>query len=420
VEPETMSKEEAGANVEGKMNARQRQVVTDVLAGSNVFFHGAAGTGKSYVLNTLVALLRCKNGPNSVAVTAPTGIAAVGVGGVTVHKFIGAGLCSGRWEQVVGTVMKSKVAVERWKQTETLVIDEISMLDADLLEKMDHVGRATRGNHDVAFGGIQLIVTGDFYQLPPVAVGRGAGDPPFAFASRAWANARMKVIELTEVLRQKDPRLVAALNEVRSGGVARGGAASQLFHSLARPLQVSSAAPGVLPTRLYSTNRNVDAENQGELSKLPGEAVVLEGKDSGDDKGALETLSRNCPVPASLVLKPGAQVVLLRNVDDTLVNGSRGVVTGFVEKNSTEYVRHQHSFRIHPKLARVAETLFKRVPLVTFDNGRVLALNCAEFNAHGGARKYAERLQVPLKLAWALTVHKSQGMTISRLEVSLW
>ena len=140
----------------------------------------------------------------------------------------------------------------------------------------------------------------------------------------------------------------------------------------------------MLPTRLHSVNANVDAENQRELARLDGEAVTFDARDSGDDAGALETLRRNCPAPQSLTLKVGAQVVLLRNLDDSLVNGSRGVVKAFVGTRETEYVRHKCSFRIHPKLARAAETLFPRVPLVAFDNGRVVAVGPAQFDARGG------------------------------------
>lgn len=412
-----LSYEAAKDNYETKMNPEQRAVVDAVLAGENVFFHGAAGTGKSFVLQTVVALVRgAGSGDESlVSVTAPTGIAAVGVGGVTVHKFIGAGLCAGHPAKVAAQVAKSKTATRRWRDTKTLVVDEVSMLDADLLEKLDHVGRSTREVYDVPFGGLQLVFTGDFYQLPPVA---GSGTtPPFAFATRAWSLAKFRVVELVRVLRQRDPRLVNALNDVRRGFVPAGGAASTLFRGLSRPLPPN--AEGVLPTRLHSVNANVDAENERELARLDGEAVIFDARDSGDDAGALETLRRNCPAPQSLTLKVGAQVVLLRNLDDSLVNGSRGVVKAFVGTRETEYVRHKSSFRIHPKLARAAEELFPRVPLVAFDNGRVFAVGPAQFDAHGGGGKYAERLQTPLKLAWALTVHKSQGMTISRLEVSL-
>ena len=173
---------------------------------------------------------------------------------------------------VVEKVMKSDVAKQRWKLTEVLVVDEVSMLDAELLSVLDSVGRAARNEPDVPFGGLQLIVTGDFYQLPPVT--RGGGKPPFAFTSDAWVSAEMKVVELKEVLRQKDSYLVAALNEIRTGTVRRDGEASMLFRSLDRPLPVSSA--GVLPTRLFCTNRNVDAMNLSELAKLQGEELRLE------------------------------------------------------------------------------------------------------------------------------------------------
>ena len=411
----SISYETAKHNYETKMNPEQRAVVDAVLAGENVFFHGAAGTGKSFVLQTVVALVRGagRGGDDSlVSVTAPTGIAAVGVGGVTVHKFIGAGLCAGHPPRVAAQVAKSKTATRRWRDTRTLVVDEVSMLDGDLLEKLDHVGRSTREAYDVPFGGLQLVFTGDFYQLPPVA--NAATTPPFAFATRAWSLAKFRVVELVRVLRQRDPRLVNALNDVRRGFVPVGGAASTLFRGLSRPLPPS--AEGVLPTRLHGVNANVDAENQRELARLDGEAVTFDARDSGDDAGALETLRRNCPAPQSLTLKVGAQVVLLRNLDDSLVNGSRGVVKAFVGTRETEYVRHKCSFG---STARAAETLFPRAPLVAFDNGRVVAVGPAQFDARGGGAKYAERLQTPLKLAWALTVHKSQGMTISRLEVSL-
>ena len=226
----SISYETAKHNYETKMNPEQRAVVDAVLAGENVFFHGAAGTGKSFVLQTVVALVRGagRGGDDSlVSVTAPTGIAAVGVGGVTVHKFIGAGLCAGHPSRVAAQVAKSKTATRRWRDTRTLVVDEVSMLDGDLLEKLDHVGRSTREAYDVPFGGLQLVFTGDFYQLPPVA--NAATTPPFAFATRAWSLAKFRVVELVRVLRQRDPRLVHALNDVRRGFVPVGGAASTLF-----------------------------------------------------------------------------------------------------------------------------------------------------------------------------------------------
>ena len=416
-----MSAEEARDNYETKMNAEQRFVVDAALRrGRNVFFHGAAGTGKSFVLHTLVALLREKHGSSdAVAVTAPTGIAAVAIGGCTIHKFIGAGLCAGHPRYVADKVVKSEKATRRWRETNVLVVDETSMLDADIMQKLDFIGRAARGEHDAPFGGMQLVLTGDFYQLPPVSKGNsgGPGGPPFAFDCDAWRVADFLAVELTRVLRQKDPRLVEALREVRNGDVPVGGRASSLFRSLQRPLPPN--AEGVLPTRLHSVNANVDAENRDELAKLPGEAVSFEARDAGDDAAVLDVLRKNCQAPQTLTLKPGAQVVLIKNVDDALVNGSRGVVKGFVARGETDFARHKSSFRIHPRRVAEAERAFPRWPLVAFDNGRVLAVGPGEFSASAGKKAYADRLQVPLKLAWALTVHKSQGMTLSRVEVNL-
>ena len=414
-----MSAEEARVNYDTKMNAEQRDVVDAVLHhGRNVFFHGAAGTGKSFVLHTLVALLREKHGASdAVAVTAPTGIAAVAIGGCTIHKFIGAGLCAGHPRAVADKVVKSEKATRRWRETRALVVDEVSMLDADIMQKLDFIGRAARDEHAVPFGGLQLVVTGDFYQLPPVSKGAFLEGPPFAFDCDAWRDARFCAVELTRVLRQKDPRLVEALREVRSGDVQVGGRASCLFRSLQRPLPPN--AEGVLPTRLHSVNANVDAENRDELARLPGDAVAFEARDAGDDAAVLDVLRKNCQAPQTLTLKLGAQVVLIKNVDDALVNGSRGVVKGFVTRSDTEYARRKSNFRIHPRRVADAERAFPRWPLVAFDNGRVLAVGPGEFSASAGKKAYADRLQVPLKLAWALTVHKSQGMTLSRVEVNL-
>ena len=414
-----MSAEEARVNYDTKMNAEQRDVVDAALRrGRNVFFHGAAGTGKSFVLHTLVALLREKHGSSdAVAVTAPTGIAAVAIGGCTIHKFIGAGLCAGHPRAVADKVVKSEKATRRWRETRALVVDEVSMLDADIMQKLDFIGRAARDEHAVPFGGLQLVVTGDFYQLPPVSKGAFLEGPPFAFDCDAWRDARFCAVELTRVLRQKDPRLVEALREVRSGDVPVGGRASCLFRSLQRPLPPN--AEGVLPTRLHSVNANVDAENRDELARLPGDAVAFEARDAGDDAAVLDVLRKNCQAPQTLTLKLGAQVVLIKNVDDALVNGSRGVVKGFVTRSDTEYARRKSNFRIHPRRVADAERAFPRWPLVAFDNGRVLAVGPGEFSASAGKKAYADRLQVPLKLAWALTVHKSQGMTLSRVEVNL-
>ena len=388
-----------------KLNSGQRQVVRAALAGRSMFFHGAAGTGKSFTLSVLIASLRQAHGADAVAVTAPTGIAAVNVGGTTVHKFVGAGLCKGDIDKLVGKVSSSGTSVARWRATQVLVIDEVSMLTDHMLTLLDACGRAARGARHLPFGGLQMVVSGDFFQLPPVT--RGGGQPPFAFLSPAWRHIEACTLQLTEVVRQKEEQLVRALNSIRMG---RCDAASvALMASLSRPLP--ALASGVLPTRLYSTNRNVDAENETELARLPGVAAFNDAVDVGDSKEALAALDKGAGPPKRLLTKIGAQVVLLRGMDDTLVNGSRGVVVGYAS------VHAAHPFRVHAKLAEFVPS-FGQVPVVLFDNGRQVAVGPAEYSSYVGG-KYGNRLQIPIKLAFALTVHKSQGMSLSRVEVDL-
>ena len=346
---------EAQANY-AKMNARQRRVLDVVLdEGQNCHVYGPAGTGKSFAIATLIAMLHKKHGRDAVAVTAPTGIAAVAVGGTTIHRFIGAGLCKGPVDQVVRIVLRSPKAVKRWKETKVLIVDEVSMLDADLLMKVEACGRAARGAPSAPFGGLQLVVTGDFNQLPPVSRSGGPGEstPPFAFLAQAWKDAEFVSVRLTEVVRQRERALVDALNDIRDGRC--GPATEALLRSLNRPLPKD--ASGVLPTRLYCTNRSVDEENLAELNRLSGETVITKAVDFGSGK-ALEALQRNVRAPSELRTKVGAQVVLLTAVDDALVNGSRGVVVGY------EALATAHRFRVNAKFQGREAEAFARVPVV--------------------------------------------------------
>lgn len=262
-----------------------------------------AGTGKSYLLKAIVAHLKAAgHTDDTLFVTASTGIAAVAIGGTTVHKFAGFGLGKGPIDAVVGRVIKSDKARERWRGAKVLVIDEISMLDEDMFTKLDAIGRATRRDGR-PFGGLQLVVSGDFAQLPPVSRSfRDPSTPAFAFLSPAWDAARFNVVVLTEVVRQKDEAFVRLLNEVRGGHVS--AATEATMRSLSRPLPTAN---GVLPTRLHCTNRNVDEENSLELQRLAGAAVTIVAVDQGQG-AALEALGKFSQSPKELTLKVGAQV----------------------------------------------------------------------------------------------------------------
>jgi ATP-dependent DNA helicase PIF1 len=333
----------------------------------------------------------------TVAVTAPTGIAAVNVGGVTIHSFAGIGLGHGETEAIIGRVKRNQKACEKWSNAAALVIDEVSMLSAQLFELLDAIARAVRCKPSVPFGGLQLILCGDFCQLPPVALSIDSGGSGFCFQSPAWAAAGLDkgTIVLQEAHRQaSDPKFVQLLNEVR-----RGCCSDETVAALRDCVVGVKPQPtdGILATRLYCTNRDVDAENNARLAALKGGMCVFNAEDSFDDsisEWQREKLRdiMDKKVVGKLTLKIGAQVVLVRNLSKTLANGSRGVVVGM-----------QAMLRVRVK----------------FDGGEEESIEPTTFSQNAGGAGCMSRTQLPLKLGWALTVHRAQGMTLSRAELDL-
>ena len=291
----------------------------------SVFFTGNAGTGKSFLLRAIVQELHRRHS-SGVFVTASTGIAAANVGGRTIHSFAGIGLGEDDAATMVRTLKPNARA--RWRQAQVLVIDEISMLCGVLLDKLDSVGRAVRGQPDKPFGGIQVVLVGDFFQLPPVRLGQ---DPNvrFCFTARCWNEVVAETFVLSRVYRQRDAQFLAMLDEVRHGTV---GPASErilqlVYQQTVNPPAASTDDDGIKPTVLYATNRHVDAQNERELRKLAGDAKTFRATDKGE-ANARHHLEQNCLAPTVLELKVGAQVMLLKNlhVEDGLTNGTRGVV----------------------------------------------------------------------------------------------
>lgn len=198
------------------MSASQIRAVEAATSGRNLLITGPAGVGKSFCTDRVVTALKLQG--KRVAVTASTGIAGVLIGGSTVHSWAGIGLGEGTVEEVVDKVRGSKVARKRWRDHDALVIDDVSMIDGGLLDKLDAVGRAVRGNptlHSTPFGGVPTIFVGDFFQLPPVA--KQSAAYVYALESRAWREANPEVVELTEVFRQADPAHVSLLHRARVG-----------------------------------------------------------------------------------------------------------------------------------------------------------------------------------------------------------
>jgi ATP-dependent DNA helicase PIF1 len=392
------------------LSPEQQQVLDVIATGENVFFTGSAGTGKSYILRYVVQELCRRHGSEHVSVTASTGVAACNIGGTTLHSFAGVGLGRDPLETLLQRVRKSPQR-EKWLRCKALVIDEISMIGPELFDKIEQIACSLKKNSS-PFGGIQLIVCGDFLQLPPVTTvttvttadqksssATTAGDAyTFCFQTERWAACFSKpgsVIQLTQVFRQNDKEFIELLQRMRKGILTEQDH-QQLFE---RQTTTTTTTTGddVKPTILYSHRGDVDDLNTQHLGKLSGDVKTFTCRDWGPES-LTKGFDQVCP--AVLELKTGAQVILLRNLDCArgLVNGARGVVVGFSESSIPE---------------------LRDMPMVKFLSGEVLTMVRAEWTIEVAGEPVAGREQIPLKLAWALSIHKSQGMTIDCLEISL-
>uniref|UniRef100_A0AAR2LVP7 ATP-dependent DNA helicase PIF1 n=1 Tax=Pygocentrus nattereri TaxID=42514 RepID=A0AAR2LVP7_PYGNA len=360
-----------------KLSREQTAVLNAVLSGKNVFFTGSAGTGKSFLLKRIIGSLP----PKSTYATASTGVAACHIGGTTLHSFAGIGSGSAPLEQCLELAQRPGVR-QHWTSCKHLIIDEISMVEAQFFDKLEAIARSIRRSTE-PFGGIQLIVCGDFLQLPPVT--KGKEKPSFCFQARTWRKCVHVNMELTEVRRQTDRTFISLLQAVRVGRVTEE-VTSQLLKSANNCIE----RDGILATRLCTHKDDVELTNENKLKQLP----VFEAVDS--DPMLVKTIDAQSPVGAILQLKVGAQVMLTKNLDVQrgLVNGARGVVVDFLPGN-------------------------QGLPRVRFLCGAVEVMKRERWVFKAGGGLYLSRQQLPLKLAWAISIHKSQGMTLDCVEISL-
>lgn len=436
-----------------------------VTRGHSVFFTGSAGTGKSVVLRHMVQRLCSKHGAVNVGVTASTGLAACNIGGQTVHKFLHLGLGSGSAEDIATKIKRNGTAKKKWTLLAVLVIDEVLMIDRDLFDKIDQVARILRGT-SAPFGGIQLVCSGDFFQLPPVSKTSG---PRFCFLSTAWRTAIRRTFVLTTVFRQKgDTELIQMLNALRTGSLDDAMVAQ--FRLLARKVAYDD---NIEPTELFPTRHEVKLANMLRLRLLPGDLYVFAAHDNETD-AIKAKLYDNLMCEKELELKAGAQVMYLKNHPTNLVvNGSIGTVVGFMPEKLFALVFDvlgEHAFinvsrdlhlllvllcglvgqrsmtpeqskafsnllpDLHAKAsAFVMEAynqnpLEERMPLVSFivDGAPiVLFIRREDFTVDqaqvtsGDSKENMVRQQIPLLLAWAMSIHKAQGQSIDRLRVDL-
>lgn len=364
---------------------KQNEALDLLKMGKNVFLTGAAGSGKTYLLNQYIHYLKENN--VSIAVTASTGIAATHLQGTTIHSWSGIGVKDHLSSQDMEKILTNKRITRNYKKTKVLIIDEISMLHKNQLDMVDTIARKMLQN-DQAFGGMQVVLCGDFFQLPPVSSDLSSENTAFAFEASSWATGDFHICYLDEQHRQQNDPLLDILNDIRRGTVGEHTKIPLRTRYKKEPQGATKA------TKLYSRNMNVDFINEQELAQIQGQARVFTMK-SGGFSALVEGLKKSCLALEKLTLKIGAEVMFIKNeVTGKYMNGTRGVVVGF-QSNHEGW------------------------PIVkTYDNQTIsVPPDTWQFEDHGVIR--ATLIQVPLRLAWAITIHKSQGMTLDAAEIDL-
>ncbi|ROW16673.1 hypothetical protein VPNG_01514 [Cytospora leucostoma] len=385
------------------LSDEQHRVLRMVLdEGRNIFFTGSAGTGKSLLLREIIKALKQKYAktPDCLAICASTGMAAQNIGGTTIHAW--GAVTPGIYDvgKQISYIKTCRPAHRRWKTTKVFIIDEVSMVDGQLFDLLAALAVALRKKTDRPFGGIQLVITGDFFQLPPIT--QSGKDVFFAFQSNAWKECIENTVTLTQVFRQKDNHFVDLLNELRRGDITP--ATREALTRLSRPLPQDD---GLLPTELFPLRAEVDRANAARLSALSGQSYIFTARDSGSAVPAKrQKLLDNMMAVKILELKRDAQVMLVKNASETLVNGSVGRVMGFLPSPER---RHKED-----------DELLPLVEFRTFRGKETVLVSREEFRAEDSEGKLlAKRVQVPLVLAWAMSIHKAQGQTIQRVKVNL-
>ncbi|MBL4707118.1 MAG: AAA family ATPase [Flavobacteriales bacterium] len=364
---------------------KQEQALAFLKSGKNTFLTGSAGTGKTYVLNQYISYLKERKVP--VAVTASTGIAATHINGMTIHAWAGIGIKDHLTSAQLRTLKTKKYLEKKLDKVEVLIIDEISMLHQKQLDLVDQVLKYFKMNQ-LAFGGIQVIFCGDFFQLPPVGNSEESSKRKFAFMSPMWVNAAPTICYLTQQYRQSNDDLNTILNEIRSGRI------SEMRYLNLKDTIGQKIKSKIEPTKLFTHNYDVDKINQEELKKISGKSKHYNAETKGNEK-LLEGLKKSVLALESMELKIGAKVMFVRNIPEKgVVNGSLGEIVDFDEEENHPLVRVSDD-----RLVIASPEDWK----IQDETGKVLA----QFN------------QVPLRLAWAITIHKSQGMTLDAAEIDL-
>ena len=372
----------------------QGEALNILKTGGNVFLTGEPGSGKTHTINAYVKWLRERG--IEPAITASTGIAATHIGGYTIHSWSGLGIKTDLNEYDLDLMSTNEKLSKRMNAVQTLIIDEVSMLSGQMLSMVDMACRTLR-NSDAPFGGLQVILVGDFFQLPPVVsrtrnfksgnlFNRDESDNRFAFVSPSWKEADFIVCYLSEQHRQEDEQFLDILSAIRRGEV-------EDYHRELLEARFSKEIQHADIPKLFSHNVDVDKLNTGELNKLQINSRKFEMKSRGSDK-LVTQLKKGCLSPETLELKTGARVMFTKNnFEEGFVNGTLGKVVGFSKTNGN--------------------------PEVKTEKGKVIDVEPMEWAIEENNRVLASITQIPLRLAWAITIHKSQGMSLDSAHMDL-
>ncbi|MFO0970770.1 MAG: AAA family ATPase [Candidatus Saccharimonadales bacterium] len=360
---------------------KQIQALRVMMSGESVFLTGAPGSGKTYVLNQFIDW--AKKQKKRVAITASTGIAATHIGGTTIHSWSGLGIRDEISDRDEKWLKDNDRLLKRYNNTDILIIDEVSMIHGKRLDMVNQVAKWLRDS-DEPFGGMQVILTGDLFQLPPI--NRGDATIDFAHLSAAWQELNPKICYLSEQHRQQNDQLLDLLEAMRAGEVLD-------VHFDALSERLGAEAPrDISVTKLYSHNQDVEQINDSHLKALSDDARTFVMETYGV-QAKVEQLMKSVLAPEVLELKIGAEVMFVaNNFSEGFVNGSRGRVVDF------------HDGKPVVKLQR---------------GGKLLTVEQHSWALEEDGKERARVTQLPLRLAWAITIHKSQGMSLDAAEIDL-
>jgi len=372
---------------------KQVEALAILKTGANVFLTGEPGSGKTFLINEYVRYLRERNVP--VAITASTGIAATHIGGMTIHSWSGLGIKKKLDGYELTKIASNEYIHKRITRAQILIIDEISMLSAKTLTMVEAVCREIKRN-SLAFGGLQVILVGDFFQLPPIIKNDTSGPQVelfennfghFAYDSPAWSRAKPLVCYLTEQFRQDDDNFLSVLSAIRGNYFDE-----EHFEQLAARKFLPKQAPKNA-LKLFSHNVDVDKLNNEMLAKIKSESEIFEMLGEGPEH-LVEILAKGCLSPEILELKIGAEVMCTKNnMQAGFVNGTTATVVAFDPETNN--------------------------PIIKTREGRAIMLAPMEWTMEENGRIRARLTQIPLRLAWAITVHKSQGMSLDEAVMDL-